>query len=152
MLSAMIWNMLSARVMLVRICALYARGHGRTMHDFHEKFLGLKRCATRLRKNLFCEKMNDLDAEIIIFAAVTMQSSDAETHSEPCGCTAQDFCALRRPKRCADAMLHNSLRRPSGCLRKRRKYSAGHQNASSLFRDKRRIICSTIFQKYILFW
>ncbi len=130
MQSAMVGNMLSARVMLVRIGALYARGRARTMPDFHEKFLWLKRCVTWLRQNLFYEKMNDLDAEIFISAAVTMQSSDAETHSEPFGCTAQDLCALRRPKRCADAMLLNSLRRPSGCLRKRRKYSAGHQNAN----------------------
>jgi hypothetical protein len=26
--------------------ALYARSRERTMHDFHEKFLGLKRCTT----------------------------------------------------------------------------------------------------------
>ena len=39
MLFAMVGNMLSARAMLVRICALFARGHGRTMPDFHEKFL-----------------------------------------------------------------------------------------------------------------
>ena len=42
MQSAMMWNMLSARVMLVQNGALYARGRERTMHDFHEKFLGLK--------------------------------------------------------------------------------------------------------------
>ena len=133
MLFAMAGDMLSARVMLVQKCALYARGRGRTMPDFREKFLGLKRCAARLRQSYFPRKMNDLDAEIIILAAVTMLSCASETRSEPCGCTAQKFCALLRPQRCAAAMLLKSLRRPSGCMRKRRKYSAGHQNASSLF-------------------
>jgi hypothetical protein len=136
MQSTMVGNMLSARALLVRIGTLYARGRERTMPDFYEKFLGPKRCAARLRQIHFLRKTNDLDDEIFIMAAVTMQSSDAETHSEPCGCTAQDFCSLHRPKRCTDAMLHNSLRRPSGCLRKRRKYSAGHQNASSLLEIK----------------
>jgi hypothetical protein len=46
MLFAMAEDMLSARVMLVQKCALYARGRERTMPDFHEKFLGLKRCVT----------------------------------------------------------------------------------------------------------
>jgi hypothetical protein len=46
MQSAMMWNMLSARAMLVRIGALYARGRERTMHDLQEIFLWLKRCVT----------------------------------------------------------------------------------------------------------
>ena len=36
MLSAMMWNMLTARAMLVQNVALYARGRERTMNDFHE--------------------------------------------------------------------------------------------------------------------
>ncbi len=94
----MAFFMLTARAMLAPLAALYARGRERTMPDFQEKFLWLKRCVTRLRQIIFCEKMNDLDAEIFVLAAVTMQSSDAETRSEPCGCTAQYFCALSRPK------------------------------------------------------
>ncbi len=39
MQSAMMWNMLSARAMLMRIGALYARGRERTMLDSHEIFL-----------------------------------------------------------------------------------------------------------------
>ena len=97
MQSAMVGNMLSARAMLMRIGALFARGRERTMLDFRKIFVWLKRCAARLGQNLFCEKMNDLDAEIIIMAAVTMQYPDAETRSEPCGCTAQKKCAFRRP-------------------------------------------------------
>ena len=46
MQSTMVGNMLSARAMLMRIGALYARGRERTMPDFHEKFLWLKRCTT----------------------------------------------------------------------------------------------------------
>ena len=46
MLSAMVGNMLSARVMLAPNRAMYARGRERTMPDFHEKFLWLKRCVT----------------------------------------------------------------------------------------------------------
>ena len=43
--SALMWNMLSARAMLVQNGALYARGRERTMPDFHEIFLWLKSCA-----------------------------------------------------------------------------------------------------------
>ena len=46
MQSAMMWNMLSARAMLMRIGTLYARGRERTMPDFHEKFLWQKRSTT----------------------------------------------------------------------------------------------------------
>ena len=46
MLTAMMRNMLSARAMLVQYGALYAHGRARTMPDFHEKFLWLKRCTT----------------------------------------------------------------------------------------------------------
>ena len=45
MQSAMVGDMLSARMMLVQNGALYACGRERTMPDFHEKFLGLKKCA-----------------------------------------------------------------------------------------------------------
>ena len=131
--SAMDDGTVSALTMFASLVVLFSRGREHTMPDYHELLLWPKRCAARLQQNHFLRKINDLDAEIIILAAVKMQFPDAETRSEPCGCTAHFFCALRRPQRCADAMLHDSLRRPSGCLRKRRKYSAGQQNASSLF-------------------
>ena len=73
MQSAMVGNMLSARAMLVQNGALYARGRERTMPDFQEKFLRLKRSAAPIAAKSFLRKMNDLDAEIIIMAAVTMQ-------------------------------------------------------------------------------
>ena len=37
---------------------------------------------------------------------------------------------IRRPRRCAIPTTPDSSPRPSGCLRKRRKHSAGHQNAN----------------------
>ena len=45
MLSAMMWNMLSARVMRVQNGALYVRGRERTMPDFHETLEGPSACA-----------------------------------------------------------------------------------------------------------
>ena len=45
MQSAMMWNMLSARAMLVQNGALYARGRERTMLDFRKIFVWLKSCA-----------------------------------------------------------------------------------------------------------
>ena len=45
MQSAMVGDMLSARMMLVPFDALYARGRERTMADFHETLEGSSACA-----------------------------------------------------------------------------------------------------------
>ena len=45
MQSAMVGDMLSARVMRVQNGALYARGRERTMPDFHETLEGPSACA-----------------------------------------------------------------------------------------------------------
>ena len=66
MQSAMVWNMLSARAMLVPFGALYVLGRERTCRCYHPALARPIACAVGQQRIHFSGKMNGVLAEMIL--------------------------------------------------------------------------------------
>ena len=66
MQSAMVWNMLSARAMLVPFGALYVLGRERTCRNYHPALARPIACAVGQQVIHFSGKMNGVSAEMVL--------------------------------------------------------------------------------------
>ena len=129
MQSAMVGNMLSARAMLVLLCALYVLGRERTCRNYHPALARPIACAVGQQVIHFSGKMNGVSAEMVLLQPCECCLLLSE-HASCRGCSPPN----EAPDPQAEAMRYpatpDSSPRPSGCLRKRRMHSPGHQNAN----------------------
>ena len=130
MLSAMVWNMLSARAMLVLLCALYVLGRERTCRNYHPALARPIACAVGQQRIHFSGKMNDVLAEMILLQPCECCLLLSE-HASCRGCSPPNDAPDPQDEAMRYPATPDSSPRPSGCLCKRRKHSAGHQNANA---------------------
>ena len=130
MQSTMVWNMLSARAMLVPFGALYVLGRERTCQCYHPALARPIACAVGQQRIHFSGKMNGVLAEMVLLQPCECCLLLSE-HASCRGCSPPNDA----PDPQAEAMRYpatpDSSPRPSGCLRKWRKHSEGQQNANA---------------------